>query len=198
MTHAVRTLVIRPDGRASIERHVPDLDSMKALVGGWLEIITPSSGAGTWHAYVDEEGKLKNSPINHAANLVLTRLGWQGLAVGDFVVGTVVILGTDGTEESDVPEEVLAVVKSLYAPTSVRDWQDARLSDGEQDGESTKCVAADARSAGSHPGPLVAPARRFRPRVAPTAGTPQEPCLATTADTSAAPSITCDQLCQAT
>lgn len=116
MPEPVNAVVITPDSNASITPITPDLETMNGLVGGYLEAVTPSTGSHrTWHAYVDDEGKYKQQPINQAANVILARLGWQGALVGDFVVGTVVLLGSDGSKEASVPDDVVTIVKQFYA-----------------------------------------------------------------------------------
>lgn len=111
MATTVKAVVIEEDGTVEVRQVKTDLESMNALVGGYLEAVT---GNGPWHAYVDEEGKYKNLPVNYVANLVLTRLGWPGISLGDFVVGRVVILGDDGPDEADVPEDVAAVALNAH------------------------------------------------------------------------------------
>lgn len=79
------------------------------LNGGWLEHLRFSDDT---HAYIDEEGKQKGLPINHAATQLCEKYG-VGLASDDVIVGTFIILGTlnenginDGNEH-DVPKMLI-------------------------------------------------------------------------------------------
>lgn len=100
----VRALVIPAGGSPEVKDLTPDLDTLKGLVGGWIEYVH----AGTdWHAYCDEEGKLKGSPPNYSATRLAHHLGWPH---GDVLVGDVVFLGkstTEPGEEGDVPQHVI-------------------------------------------------------------------------------------------
>jgi hypothetical protein len=101
----VKAVIVRADGDIEIGPVNPTLDGIKSVVGGWLEAIHPTGDQyGVWHAYVDEEGKLKGLPPNPVATGFVTGLGWRG---GDVLCGPVVILGEDGEgEEADAPEQV--------------------------------------------------------------------------------------------
>lgn len=114
----VAALIVQPDGSAEIRDIDPTLDTLKELVGGWLEAIHPGDVShGLWHAYIDEEGKLKQLPVNEAGTAFAHSIGWPH---GDVLVGPVVFLGSGGTgedrgaEEADVPPEVVGA--------AVRTW----------------------------------------------------------------------------
>ena len=62
------------------------LDELKAIVGGYIEIVETIDGR---LLVLDEEGKLKDKPINMKA----TRLYKQGMF--DFIVGDVLVCETD-------------------------------------------------------------------------------------------------------
>jgi hypothetical protein len=112
-------VIITADGNAEIRYVRTDLDSIKAILdGGWLEPIGPLTDEfGEWHAYVDEEGKIKGLPINHAATKFARDIGWGS---HDVLCGPVVFLGRGGTGEDggvgegDVPDEVIAAVLAFY------------------------------------------------------------------------------------
>src|SRR5690242_734095 len=100
----VHALVVDADGNASLGYIGSDLASIKEhLDGGYLEALSPSTDDfGNWHAYVDEEGRLKGLPVNVNATVIAKALGWTG----DFIVGPAVFLGTDGSDphaEGDLP-----------------------------------------------------------------------------------------------
>lgn len=113
-----RALVVFEDGPLGLTMaEIRDVatnrpDEIRAILGGWLEAIAgPAGVAGPWHAYCDEEGKIKGRAINTLATVLAIRLGWEGLALGDvFLVGPVVFLGGAGPDEADVPAEVLTAL----------------------------------------------------------------------------------------
>lgn len=113
----VNAIVIEATGDARIEYVTPDLETLKGIVGGYLEGVSAiaDTGHGNWHGYVDEEGKLKNLPRNYVADEVLTALGWGGRVAGDFIVGPLILLG-DGKagEEADVPDATLQFVLAYF------------------------------------------------------------------------------------
>ena len=80
-----------------------ELAEIQQLVGGYLEPVT---GDG-WHAYFDEDGRMKGLPVNVRASAFLRHMGWRG----QYVVGDVVFLGdTPEGEETDLPEEILVQI----------------------------------------------------------------------------------------
>jgi hypothetical protein len=107
----VTALVIQPDGRGEVQNIGTDLDSIKEVVGGWLEAIYPSTDQyGNWHAYIDEEGKLKGLPINKVGTAFAHSIGWdRGI---DVLVGPVIFFGyaPDG-EEGSIPPQVMEAAR---------------------------------------------------------------------------------------
>lgn len=106
-------MVIKADSAAPIlDTWIePDLASIQGhLGGGYLEGV--STGDGGWHAYCDEEGKLKRLPVNHDATQLAVHLGW---GTYDVLCGPVVFLG-DGKsgEEGDVPRHVVELALTLF------------------------------------------------------------------------------------
>lgn len=93
-----------------VENIDTDLQSLQKIVGGWIEAVSPVDGK--WHAYVDEEGKIKDGMrFNPRATLLAHELGWP---MGDIIYGPAVFLGDgrDG-EEADVPGVVIATAKNM-------------------------------------------------------------------------------------
>lgn len=118
----VAALIVQPDGTAEIRDIDPGFMSIKEVLGGgWLEIITPnhpsSQEFGYWHAYVDEDGKAKNLPVNPAGTAFANSIGWHS---GDTLRGPVVFLGEGGTgedagaEEADVPPQVVGQAVKVW------------------------------------------------------------------------------------
>lgn len=79
-----------------IKQHkgVPDLATLQAAVGGYIEAVDLPTADGEITLWVNEEGKLVDQPeVNHVATLIaLPRLG------GDLVCGNVVFTGGVGPE----------------------------------------------------------------------------------------------------
>lgn len=81
--------VIEPDGsqRTVTPAYGPafTLDELRALIGGYLEVVRLSPGH---MMLLDEEGKLKHLPYN----LVATVLAAPSLFPGDYIAGTAVVM----------------------------------------------------------------------------------------------------------
>lgn len=104
----IKVLVVPVEGEAEVREINPDLESLQAIVGGYLEAVQLSS----CHLYCDEEGKLKAKPINRKATVLARTLGWPRSR--DVLVGDVVFLADDGSgDEADVPAIVLEVWRKL-------------------------------------------------------------------------------------
>lgn len=110
MSNTVTACVIHPDGEVHYEQITPDLDTLQHLVGGHLEAINPGmeTDAGQWTGYVHEEGKVEGLPVNHLGTLLTAEMGWTGPDFGDFLVGTLVLLGPPDRDGDDtgLPEQV--------------------------------------------------------------------------------------------
>lgn len=110
----VSAAILHSDGTA--EAQVIDPDEIGDILGGWLEVIAPSSDPhGDWNAFCDEEGKLKGLPLNAQATTLLTGMGWRRMG-GDFLVGTVVLVGPPNGqgESTDLAPETLQHVLDFY------------------------------------------------------------------------------------
>lgn len=106
----VQAVIVRADGGIEIGPVNPTLDGIKAVVGGWLEAIHPTDDTfGNWHAYIDEEGKLKGLPDNPVGTAFAMQAGWRG---GEMLCGPVVFFGAAGegedymADEADAPQEL--------------------------------------------------------------------------------------------
>lgn len=115
----------------------PGLDELRQMIGGgWLEAVRPNYGdkperyglrvpqgqSPYWHAYCDEEGKLKGLQHNSFATIVARGLGW---ANPDVLFGDVVFLG-DGPEgeEDNLPDWCW----NLFLPQSLPHSESVSLS----------------------------------------------------------------------
>lgn len=98
----ITVLFIPADESRPIETReiIPDLDGLKSLVGGYLEVVGLTNPLATM--YVDMDGKSKGLPVNARA----TFLGIsQNHMLGDFIVGDVFICGVPdaGGIDTDCP-----------------------------------------------------------------------------------------------
>lgn len=88
----------------------PGLDSMKEIVGGWLEVVYCGELGDMW---INEEGKLQGL----RRNLFATHLAHECFAIapGDFIVGTVFLAGSnDQGDTVDVPDLTIEVMDKVY------------------------------------------------------------------------------------
>lgn len=103
----VRVLMVFPEG-LGIHEEI-DENLIPDIIGGFLEAIHDPNGK--WHAYLDEEGKIKGLDVNPVATLVARRAGWL---VPDLLCGPVMFLGTDrAPEEADVPQSVIDIYNQI-------------------------------------------------------------------------------------
>lgn len=73
------------------------LEALQKEVGGYIETLTLPGGAV---AIVDEEGVLKDKPLNMTIR-------------GHMIVGTIIFAGVDGDEFTDVPDSVCERLKGV-------------------------------------------------------------------------------------
>ena len=80
-----------------------DLAALQAAVGGYIEAV----GTGNICLWLDEEGKLKNRPVNTRATKLAHRM--KAISRHDVIVGDAVITGfnDDTGENADAPESAL-------------------------------------------------------------------------------------------
>ena len=101
----VRAVVKEPGQAPKVVDVSPDLAVLKGIVGGYIE------GVYGWpagvHAYVNEEGKLKNLPANipHPNGV-------------ETIVGAVIFLGaTDSGDEASLTDEQLTALDAMFGGT---------------------------------------------------------------------------------
>ena len=90
-------ILIKADGQVS---NIDDItyEGLKKAVNGWLEVVSfPFAECRGLVGYIDEEGKLKQKPVNYKATYLWEKAYGQRLS--DFLVGDVVICGSKNGEE---------------------------------------------------------------------------------------------------
>jgi len=91
-----RSIIVTTKGEIFWE-DIPSSDSTKslqrlqAIVGGFIEYIRLPRGM---HAFVNENGKLENLPVNPLATTLLRRIVPVFAMAGDFIVGNMIIQGS--------------------------------------------------------------------------------------------------------
>jgi len=83
-------------------------DELKShLDGGWIEGLRLADDA---FAYVDEEGIMKKLPYNAVATELCTFLE-TGLQQGDFIKGTMIVVGSpdENGDDTDCPDYIIAL-----------------------------------------------------------------------------------------
>lgn len=90
MTDSIRVLIIQPDGTHEVRDMEHDLPHMREIIGGWIERVTTEHG----DLWFDEEGKIKDCPVNTAATCLWWKLDprFEGL---DTLRGPVFVTGSD-------------------------------------------------------------------------------------------------------
>jgi hypothetical protein len=99
--------VVEVNGYEEIKSH---------LDGGWVEVLYLDDNAS---AYIDEEGKMKGLPYNAVATELCTRLK-TGLQQGDFISGTMIVLGYAlcREEDTDCPDYIIEMVETMRVVTN--------------------------------------------------------------------------------
>lgn len=87
------------------------LDSFQHQVGGYIESVPGGdfNGAaeGTWCAYINEEGKILNLPVNMRATAIMHAI--EKIHAWDTINGTMIIVGfNDQGDSVDAPKELTA------------------------------------------------------------------------------------------
>ncbi len=102
-------LVIEPDGNAFIHEAAQGntSDDLRRLAagGGLIARVPLGNGLDMW---LDDEGLLKQAPINRMAMVVAQQ--YSGRSLNQILVGTAVLTGDDGSGEAvSIPEGLLLV-----------------------------------------------------------------------------------------
>ncbi len=116
---AVRTLIIRPDHTWEVSQVVPELEHFYRLLDtDQMERVTCRAAA----FYLDENGKAKHKALNAPATLLARYVG-LGIADDDFMVGTVLVVGSEirGEYETGVTDQVLYAWQSIADALAARD-----------------------------------------------------------------------------
>lgn len=107
----IKALHIPDSGASETARLIyiePNLATMQKLVGGYIEAIDDEA----WHAYINEDGKIRGLQRNPNADLLVRKLGGP-LADWDFIVGPAVFLGSDSAGSVKVPQFVVDTAVQL-------------------------------------------------------------------------------------
>lgn len=78
------------------------LEALQAAVDGYIEAVTLAPGRAVM--IVNEEGRLRGMAPNTVASL----------AAGTQIVGPAVVVGVDGEEFKDIPEDVERCIRALF------------------------------------------------------------------------------------
>lgn len=112
----MKTIVIRPTNHPQVEDLAGWEDFKKVLDDAYIECIRFTDNTV---AYLDEDGKSKGLPYNPLATQWCRVLG-VGLRPDDFIVGTMIIVGTlneqgqhDG-DEHDVPADLIVKMCGIH------------------------------------------------------------------------------------
>ena len=93
----MKVIKLCADGVCSIKNIENTLEALQHEVGGYIETITFAADCCT---IVDEEGRLKDKPLNEQAS----RFGCP-------IVGDALFVGVAGEEFTDVPEAMIEMCK---------------------------------------------------------------------------------------
>ena len=91
----VRAILLKAGKKPQLIRLANTLEAFQATVGGYIEVLHAFDDST--RIIVDEEGKLKEKPIN-----CVIRNDWGGF---DVLVGDLLVVNTDGTEFCSLTDE---------------------------------------------------------------------------------------------
>lgn len=96
--------VLKLEGKSIIETETANtLEALQAEVDGYIESVTLIPDKAVM--IVNEEGLLRGMAPNPIASA----------AANTQIVGTAIIVGVDGEEFTDVPEDVVKCIRALFA-----------------------------------------------------------------------------------
>lgn len=82
-----RATVVKVDGSEQELDHKPTLKEAQHIVGGWIELISVRDKRGYHRTLVvDDEGKLKDKPVNRVITNRYGQAIYGGCIVGDVIV----------------------------------------------------------------------------------------------------------------
>lgn len=95
---------LKIEGRCITDTDIENtLDAFQEAVGGYIEAVTLVPGKAVM--IVNEEGLLRGLSPNPIASAVANTQ----------IVGTAIVVGVDGEEFTDVPEDVELCIRALFA-----------------------------------------------------------------------------------
>ena len=95
---------LKLEGKSITETDIENtLEALQKAVDGYIETVTLVQGRSVM--IVNEEGLLRGMSPNPIASL----------AAGTQIVGPAVVVGVDGDEFTDVPEDVERCIRALFA-----------------------------------------------------------------------------------
>lgn len=116
----MKAIILKADGTSPYVKDIENnLEGIKAEVEGWLERV-PSMDPeidSKVVVYANEEGRIYNLPLNRNMLAIKTLRLAESL-----IAGNLIILGRDGVDETDVPQEIIDL---LVAPTEMPEDLDA-------------------------------------------------------------------------
>lgn len=74
----MKIVILHADGRIEDQPErssPPSLDELQAIVGGYIEHVHVDYEGRTYHAFVNEDGRQREMPINVNATLAVLRFG---------------------------------------------------------------------------------------------------------------------------
>lgn len=90
--------ILSPDGTSRVVRPANgkkfELSELQHFVDGYIELVIMKKGNGHATMYCNEEGKLKDLPINREATKLALAADY-----GDVIVGNAVVIRTETKEE---------------------------------------------------------------------------------------------------
>jgi len=75
--------VYRLDGTTELLDHRPTLEESRKIIDGWIELIKVGR---TTTLVVDEEGRIKDKPVNREITAMYGHCTYGGYIVGDVIV----------------------------------------------------------------------------------------------------------------
>lgn len=107
----MRIYKIETNGNCFFKDIEPTFDNLQAEVGGMIESV--GDPWGSYHAYINEEGKLLNMDDNPTATRFAHVSDWIGTL--DYIVGPMIIMGhLEGDKATECPEEVARDVQRAF------------------------------------------------------------------------------------